>query len=243
MKKVTIALAIAAATAASTAAQAQGFYAFGEYSGSNFDSSGAESLQDDFADMAAGEVEEGNALGGTLSGERSDSNDDSDAGFGVGIGYRYNENFATELAYKDLGEATYGTDYAITGTDPVGGNVDGTGYLSGSVESEAVILRGVGILPVTKRFSLEAMLGVAYVDTTYKAAEGLRGTIPGSGNETSGSESDSDLTAAYGLGASFQFTDTLAAYARWERIHDIDTADYLDGVEVDTYSAGLRYAF
>ncbi|MGC3874948.1 outer membrane protein [Halomonas sp. GXIMD04776] len=245
MKKVAIAIALAIATAASvsTAAQAQGVYVFGEYNHSQLESSEGEAIADSVANELDGWVQEGNDLGGDLTGTRNDSSDDSDSGFGIGIGFRFHENFAAELAYKDLGEATYGSEVAIAGTDPIGGNVDGSGYFDGGYESDAVILRGVGILPITESFSLEALLGVAYVDTDYHAEEGLRGEVPRSGTRIGGSDSDSDFTATYGLGASFQFTDTVAAYGRWERIHDIDTADYLDDMEADTFAAGLRYSF
>ena len=40
--------------------------------------------------------------------------DDSDTGFGLADGYQVNRNFATELAYVDLGEFSYGADGTVT---------------------------------------------------------------------------------------------------------------------------------
>ncbi|SEL95436.1 outer membrane beta-barrel protein [Halomonas daqiaonensis] len=247
MKKTIIASAIAVGTLVATSnaqAQAQGFYAYGEAAYNDIGSSKAESYlrqedQDGREDTEAfNQTLAGAGLTADLEYNSSFSNDDSEATFGVGGGYQFNKNFSLELAYRDLGEASYQNSFEVTGTE-----ASGTGERKVSYESDAFILRGVGLLPVTERLSLEALLGVAYVDTDYSESEVVNGEGRLNSTDTRDSESDSDFTAAYGVGASFAFNDTLTGYARWERIHDIDTEDKWGGIEADTISAGFRYHF
>jgi len=245
MKKTIITSAIASvALLAGSNAQAQGFYIYGEGAHTDISSSAVENeirLMD--REGRAGteefnEVLDQFGLTADLEYTSSFSSDDSGTTFGVGVGYQVNDNVAIEFAYRDLGDASYKNSFQVTGTEASGTGTRELGY-----ESKAFILRGVGILPVTDRLSLEAMLGVAHVDTDYKGSEVVSGQ--GFLDNTSVRESDSGrgFSATYGVGASFAVTDTLTTFARWERIHDIDTENLADGIEADTFSAGIRYHF
>ncbi|WP_258364266.1 outer membrane beta-barrel protein [Halomonas sp. LBP4] len=167
-----------------------------------------------------------------------------------GVGYQLTPNFAMELAYRDLGSARYETSNTVTF------NHDGEIYVGVSdfrneYESKVFILRGVGMLPVTEKLTLEALLGVAHVRTKYSSGEVNEGvevdSLGGYGLLTysdSYDEKETGWSATYGLGASYAFTPTIAGYARWERVHDINTESPGWGsIKADSVSAGLRYHF
>lgn len=256
MKKTIVVTAIAAATLASAASvQAQGFYVFGEAASTEATSSEAESVinakqgefsktTSDFNDLLGsypdGTVDaNGDVLvADVVQTDSSSSDDSSDTTFSAGLGYRFHKNFAAEFAYRDLGDAAYAGKSVVTGS-----NASGVATYENSYESEAYILRGVAILPLTDRFALEGLLGVAYVDTDYAYSEQVKGEGYLNSEQSSGSSSGSDFTATYGVGASFDVTDSFTTYARWERIHEIDTESEFDGIEADTFSAGVRYYF
>nr|WP_275668708.1 outer membrane beta-barrel protein [Halomonas urmiana] len=104
---------------------------------------------------------------------------------------------------------------------------------------------------MTENFALEGLLGAAYVSTDYAGGTTIVGVpnpsypdgVQLNDVDESYSDDDSGFTATYGVGATFAFTDSLTGFARYERIHDIDTADRWGGIEADTASAGLRYNF
>jgi OOP family OmpA-OmpF porin len=73
-------------------------------------------------------------------------------------GYQFNRNWAVELGYTDLGEATG------TGPIPAGGNADM------KVHATAFDLTGIGSIYVTQRLSLYGRLG-AYMGRTTRDVE------------------------------------------------------------------------
>ncbi|TDX21864.1 putative outer membrane protein [Modicisalibacter xianhensis] len=246
MQKKLLAIATVAAITGvitSSAQAASGYYVFGEYSYTEMGSSKAEDYaKEDVSDLRETTQFLNDTYPSTELGfDPSYSSDDSDNGFSLGIGYRFHKNFAAELAYRDLGETSYGARTTIAGQF-MGGDSVTEGKKGTSYESSAWIIRGVGILPVTDAFALEALLGAAYVDTDYTAYESLESDLGGTYSARF-TDSDKDWTVTYGLGASYSFTSAITAYARWERIHNIDTADNWDGIEADSFSGGLRYAF
>jgi OOP family OmpA-OmpF porin len=80
----------------------------------------------------------------------------SDTAYGVVLGYQYNQNFAFEGEYVDLGRFTTAT--TVNGKSNVWG------------------LSAVGILPLQDRFSVYGKLGIARSDTTTSAATGTKRT-------------------------------------------------------------------
>lgn len=246
MKHTLIRSALAAAIAgtfATSALASTGFYVFGEYSRSDMSSSQAEAYAaEDIQDLRdttqlLNEVFPNTDLNYTPT-YRSDETSNE---FGFGVGYRAHANLALELAYRDLGTTSYDTRSTMAGT------FNGLPSLSEggkgtSFESSAIILRAVGILPVTEALSLEGLLGVAYVDTDYTAYEFMNSDIGGVYTERY-TASDKGFSATYGVGASYQITPQVGAFARWERIHDVDTDDIWDGIKADTFSGGIRYHF
>ncbi|HEV8334285.1 MAG TPA: outer membrane beta-barrel protein [Steroidobacteraceae bacterium] len=127
-----------------------------------------------------------------------DNVDDSDTGFKVFGGYSFNQNFAIEATYFDLGEAS--------GSFDVGEDFD--------VGISGFGVAAVGVLPLSDMFSLFGKLGYASYDID--AHVEIVGV--GSGNA---SDSQSDLT--YGAGAALSFGQ-FEARAEFEAIN-VDGGD------------------
>jgi OmpA-OmpF porin, OOP family len=137
--------------------------------------------------------------------------DDKDTAFKIFGGYRFNRHFAIELGYTDLG--------SVTLTAP---------GVTGSAESSAFELVGVGSLPLGDRFAV------------YGKAGFYRGEVSGrvttsSGTPFSGSDEGTEVT--FGLGVSMDFTRNVAGRAEWQRYSDFS------GSDIDLISIGLVFRF
>lgn len=109
--------------------------------------------------------------------------DDSDTGFKVFGGYSFNQNFAIEATYFDLGEASGSFD-------------DGFDVVNFDVGVSGLSASAVGVLPLSDMFSIFGRLGYASYDVDAHA------TVVGVGSGDA-SESESDLI--YGAGAALSF--------------------------------------
>ena len=124
--------------------------------------------------------------------------DDSDVGFKLFGGYSFNQDFAIEATYFDLGEAS--------GSFGVGDNFD--------VGISGLGVSAVGVLPLSDTFSLFGKLGYASYDIdAHVEVAGV-----GSGNA---SDSQSDMT--FGAGAALSF-GLFEARAEFEAIN-VDGGD------------------
>jgi OmpA-OmpF porin, OOP family len=124
--------------------------------------------------------------------------DDSDTGFKVFGGYSFNQNFAIEATYFDLGEAS--------GSFGVGDNFD--------VGISGLGVSAVGVLPLGDMFSVFGKVGYASYDIDAHVE------IAGVGSG-SASESESDMT--FGVGAALSFGQ-FEARAEYEAIN-VDGGD------------------
>lgn len=136
--------------------------------------------------------------------------DEEDFAFKIFGGYRFHENFAVEVDYLDFGEPD---------DDILGVNLE--------VDLYALALYGVGILPVSDQFELFIKLGFAYWDAE----------VDGSFMGISASDDEDGTDLAYGLGASFAFTDQFAVRIEYEGI-DVDD---LDAADMFTVSGEFRF--
>ncbi|MEJ2115950.1 MAG: outer membrane beta-barrel protein [Gammaproteobacteria bacterium] len=127
-----------------------------------------------------------------------DDFDDEDFGFKVFGGYNFHKNFAAEIDYLNFGEPSddiFGVDIKIE-------------------DFYAIALYGVGKLPLSEHFELFAKLGAAYWEGDAKARfMGISASSREDGTEF-----------AYGLGASYAFTDQYAVRVEYEEI-DTDSDD------------------
>ena len=145
-----------------------------------------------------------------------DSNvDDSDTGFKIFGGYTFNENFAVEVSYFDLGEVSGRENF------PPFGNVSFAVGVSGLNAS------AVGRLPLTPTFALFGKLGFASYDLDASVS------VPGFG---SGSDSSSESDLTYGVGGSLSFAQQWEVRAEFEAIN-------VDGGDANMISVGANYRF
>jgi OOP family OmpA-OmpF porin len=141
--------------------------------------------------------------------------DDSDTGFKIFGGYSFNQNFAVELSYFDLGEVSGSESF------PPFGNV------SFSVGVSGLNASAVGRLPLTDTFAIFGKLGFASYDLDASV------NVPGFGSG-SGSSSESDMT--YGVGASLGFAQ------QWEVRFEYEAVN-VDGGDANMISVGGSYRF
>lgn len=171
-------------------ASAQGFYIGGSVGQSDFDN--------------------GNAIPDLIT---SGTVDGKDTGYKIFGGYEFNRNFGVELAWVDLGKASYS------------GTFLGLPVTGGSVKTSGLNISAVGTLPLSSSFALFGKLGLFSWES--KASD-VTGGVP-----FSGKEDGSDVS--FGIGASYNFTKNLAIRAEWEQFKAVDNISLL--------SLGVVYKF
>lgn len=139
--------------------------------------------------------------------------DDKDTAWKIFGGYQINRNFAVELGYTNLGEFS----------------ASGPG-VNASIESKAWEVMGVGSFPVADRFSLYGKLGF------YRAESEATSNIPG----VSADESNTGL--AFGIGAQYDFTRSVAVRAEWQRYSDVGGGN-IGETDLDVLSIGALVRF
>jgi OOP family OmpA-OmpF porin len=156
------------------------------------------------------DADEGNAIPDLITSGPVDGKDSGMKFFG---GYQFNQNLAVELAYVDLGKATYSGTF---GGSPVTG---------GSVKTSGLNASVVGTLPLNPSFSLFAKAGLF----TWEAkARDTTGGVPFSGKEDGG-----DLS--FGFGGAYNVTKNFSLRAEWEHFEAVD--------KISLLSVGVAYRF
>jgi OOP family OmpA-OmpF porin len=174
---------------AASQASAQGFYMGGSVGKSDFDDSNTTGL----------------ITSGTVDGK--------DTGFKIFGGYQFNQNFGVELAYVDLGKASYS---GFFGAAPVTG---------GTVKTSGLNISAVGTLPLGSGF---ALFGKAGLFAWEAKANDVTGGVPFS-------EKKDGADLSLGIGASYDFTKNFAIRAEWERFKAVG--------DIDLLSIGVVYKF
>jgi OOP family OmpA-OmpF porin len=151
------------------------------------------------------------------------TDDDRDTGYKIFGGYKFNNNFALEGGYFDLGK------FGFTATTVPAGT------LNGNIKLRGINLDAVGFLPITEKFSAFGRAGLNYA----QARDTFTGT--GSVSVTNPNPSKRDTNYKVGLGLQYAFTDSLAMRAEVER-YRIDDAVGNKG-DIDLVSVGLVYGF
>jgi len=158
--------------------------------------------------------------------------DDSDTGFGLAIGYQVNENFATELAYVDLGEYSYAAEGTVTD-----GLADYPASFGLSQSAAGPVYSVLGILPIGERFSVFARVGIALMSVEADADVVVDG-VPDSGNA-----STNRSNGLYGVGGEFSVSDRFGVRLEWTRYAAVGSEDITGDIDIDLISLGLRYNF
>lgn len=146
--------------------------------------------------------------------------DDTDTAGKLFLGYQFNQNFAVEGAYVDLGK--------VTGSGTVSGVP-----VSGEAKAKTWQLVAVGIVPLANNFSLFGKLGAHRWDADASASA--------SGSTSTASDKGTDVT--YGLGGSYEFSKNLGLRLEWERFQNVGNTNTTGRSNVDLLSVGLRYRF
>jgi OmpA-OmpF porin, OOP family len=128
-----------------------------------------------------------------------------DPAFKVFGGYQVNPHFGLEIAYVDLGKATYsGSFFAQSVT---GGSLDTTG----------ANFSAVGTIPLNPSFSLFGKLGFFVWE---QKARDITNGVPFSGK-------DDGQDLSLGVGASLNLTRNVSLRLEWERFEAFDSIDFL----------------
>ena len=209
IKKIAVGMAVAAALAAGSASAQW-------YMGANL----GQSKTNYNASQLSGDLR---AVGITATGAVSSS----DIGLKAFAGYTFNENFALEGGYFNMGRPV---TFNGTITAPTAAT------FNGKAEGQGVNLDAVGTLPLGQGFSLIGRLGAAYFQT--KATTTVTaGSLSSYGNATS-----NKFVPAYGVGAQYDFSKTIAGRLEVQRFSKVGNSNTGSG-DVDFYSAGIVYKF
>ncbi len=146
----------------------------------------------------------------------TDKNDNAWKAFG---GYQFNQNFAVEGGYVDLGKAS------------VNGTQSGTPAF-GSTDSKAWQAAAVGSLPLNQQFALTGKLGIARTETD---TSGSVGAAPFGGT-------DHKTAPTYGVGLRYDVNKTFGVRGEWERFR-IDSASLGGKNDADLYSVSAIVRF
>lgn len=159
--------------------------------------------------------------------------DDTDTGVKLFLGYSFNEYFALEASYIDLGEAST----SVTGSGLDSFATPFTGTIEGEFEVDGFALSAVGSYPFTDAFSIFGKAGVFKYETDFKAS---LSTSLGLSVSVSDDESGTEIT--YGVGLNYRFNDNFSLRAEWERFPELEAP--LEGEDdVDLISASLVIGF
>lgn len=161
--------------------------------------------------------------------------DDNDTGYKIQAGYKFNENFALEGGYVDLGRFSYSGDAV-----PAGNITDL--HLGADVKAYGFNIDAVGTLPLGAGFSVFAKAGLLLSYTEVTASVNASGV----GGTANVDEDDDDWGAApsAGVGVAFDFNDTLSVRLEYQRFFALKTGgDDSDDLDADLASIGLVARF
>jgi hypothetical protein len=158
----------------------------------------------------ATDADEGNAVPLLIT---SGTFDGSSSGIKLFGGVAFSKNLAFEMAWVDLGEATYS------------GTFLGTPVMYGTLETSGLNMSIVGTIPLNPSFALFGKVGLFAWDADMRDVTGSFGYW----------QTTYDVDISYGFGASFQFNRNVAVQAEWEQFEAIDSISLL--------SVGLVYRF
>lgn len=159
-----------------------------------------------------------------LPGVASISDNSNDTAYKLFGGYQFNKNFALEAGYFDLGKFGYAATTVPAGT------------LNGKIKLSGLNIDAVGMLPLDKKFSVFARLGLQYAQAKDEFSSTGAVPVPVVANP-------SKSTANYkaGLGVQYDFNKALGMRIEAER-YRVDDAVGNKG-DINMYSLGLVYRF
>ncbi|RYG11260.1 MAG: hypothetical protein EOO07_20875 [Chitinophagaceae bacterium] len=143
--------------------------------------------------------------------------------YSLGVGYNFNQFFAVELAYRDLGHVTDHGFYTDEGVQYSYRDKTSATAFQASV---------VGSLPISDEFSVYGRVGVGRIDVDYDSFE-----IDSSNNAWSDSVSESKTKGLLGIGASYKITPEIAIRAEYNQFAK------WDDTKLSALTLGATYSF
>lgn len=156
--------------------------------------------------------------------------DTQDSAYKLQLGYQFNENFAIEGGYVDLGSAEYKADISFL-------NISGNDQLG--IEAKGWNLAALLTLPINSGFSIFFKGGIIRAEV--KSSEKIFLTDGVSSASASDSISDTKTKTNFGVGVAYNFYQKLSARAEIERFSNLEIGSF--EADVDLYSVGLSYQF
>jgi len=146
-----------------------------------------------------------------------------DTGFKVFGGYQFNQYFALESGYYDLGDFGY-TSFTVP-----------QGTLHGVLGARGLNLDAVLSMPFTPKFSAFVRAGVAYSE--------VKGAFEGTGlvNVVEPNSESKDANYKFGVGLEYMFTQRFGMRLEGERYRIDDSVGNMG--DIDLYSAGVLFRF
>lgn len=196
----------------SAAQAAEGFYVLGSVGAARFDPDADKSDRDAYLADIVG------------FGPKHSSQDENDTGYKFQIGYQFNDNFALEGGYTDLGQLEYKAQYTgVSGKEE---------YSAKGWNIDALLT-----LPVHAGFSLFAKIGA--IDAKVKDKVSLHSKV----QNYSANEDDTKIKPKFGVGVAYNFYDALSARVEAEHYAKLGDDDKTGESNVQLYSVGLSYKF
>lgn len=158
----------------------------------------------------------------TVLGAKFSGGDTTKTSFKILGGYNYTPNWGVEVQYTALGKR------AISVTPTLPGTIN-----TNSLDFSQLGLYGTGTLPVNGSFSLFGKLGLS--------ANSGKATDTGGG-----SDSETNTSLSFGVGASYKLTPNLTVRAEYEdfgKVIKADPQNNIGDVKASNFSVSLLYRF
>lgn len=168
-----------------------------------------------------------NALADAGLGGISSTLDKDDTGYKLMFGYKFNQNFALEGGYVDLGKSTY--DVSVT--------VPAAATAKFEAEVSGWVVSALGIMPLNDKFSVFAKLGTIYNEVKEN------GTVTAGGTTYTANTSGRSWKATYGVGTQYEFDKNWGVRAEYERFDKLGDKSDTGEADVDLLSIGVAYKF
>lgn len=152
--------------------------------------------------------------------------DDKSSIWTVDAGYRPWPYFAADVGFADLGTAKYRANVLTGGSNNL---------YKYSITSGGPTLAVMGIVPIGHRFEVYGRGGLLFARTSLK--EHAENTI----DVWNGSATFKSRDLFAGIGAAFNFTDTVAVNVRAYRFFDVGDKYRTGESDVDAFSVGVTF--
>lgn len=165
--------------------------------------------------------------------------DDSDTGYKIQAGYKFNENFAIEGGYIDLGRMTYNT--GVGSSAPT--LISITGNSGAELKAYGFNAEAVGILPLGAGFSVFGKAGaiIAHTEADATVTAKITDGVTTDNVDESTHKTKTSLKPTVGAGISFDLNATLSARLEYQRFFGLDADG--DDIDADLASIGLVARF